>query len=52
MNFTYKKVSTEKQDLCRQEEALKGIKIDQEYCDKLSGSKADRPHNAAEKQEY
>jgi len=43
MNFAYKRVSTEKQDLRRQEEAFKGIKIDQEYCDKLTGSKADRP---------
>ncbi len=43
MNFAFKRVSTEKQDLRRQEEAFKGIKIDQEYCDKLTGSKADRP---------
>ena len=43
MNFAYKRVSTEKQDLRRQEEAFKGITIDQEYCDKLSGNKADRP---------
>jgi len=43
MNIAYKRVSTEKQDLRRQEEAFKGIKIDQEYCDKLTGSKADRP---------
>jgi len=43
MNFAYKRVSTEKQDLRRQEEAFKGINIDQEYCDKLTGSKADRP---------
>ncbi len=43
MNFAYKRVSTEKQDLRRQEEAFKGINIDREYCDKLTGSKADRP---------
>ncbi len=43
MNFAYKRVSTEKQDLRRQEEAFKNIKIDQEYCDKLTGSNADRP---------
>ncbi len=43
MNYAYKRVSTEKQDLRRQEEAFKGIAIDQEYCDKISGSKADRP---------
>ena len=43
MNFAYKRVSTEKQDLRRQEEAFKGIVIDREYCDKLSGAKADRP---------
>jgi DNA invertase Pin-like site-specific DNA recombinase len=43
LNFAYKRVSTEKQDLRRQEEAFNGIKIDREYCDKLSGSTADRP---------
>ena len=43
MNFAYKRVSTEKQNLRRQEEAFKGINIDREYCDKLTGSKADRP---------
>ncbi len=43
MNFAYKRVSTEKQDLRRQEEAFKDINIDREYCDKLTGSKADRP---------
>jgi DNA invertase Pin-like site-specific DNA recombinase len=43
MNFAYKRVSTQKQDLRRQEEAFKGIKIDREYCDKLTGAKADRP---------
>jgi len=43
MNFAYKRVSTEKQDLRRQEEAFKDIKIDREYCDKLTGSKSDRP---------
>ncbi len=43
MNFAYKRVSTEKQDLRRQAEAFKGIKIDREYCDKLTGSNADRP---------
>ncbi len=43
MNFAYKRVSTEKQDLRRQEEAFKSIKVDREYCDKLTGSKADRP---------
>ncbi len=43
MNYAYKRVSTEKQDLRRQEEAFKGISIDKEYCDKLSGSSADRP---------
>jgi len=43
MNFAYKRVSTEKQDLRRQEEAFKGINIDREYCDKLTGSKVDRP---------
>jgi DNA invertase Pin-like site-specific DNA recombinase len=43
VNFAYKRVSTEKQDLRRQEEAFKSIKIDREYCDKLSGSNADRP---------
>ena len=43
MNFAYKRVSTQKQDLRRQEEAFKGIQIDREYCDKLTGAKADRP---------
>ncbi len=43
MSFAYKRVSTQKQDLRRQEEAFKGIKIDREYCDKLTGAKADRP---------
>jgi len=43
LNYAYKRVSTEKQDLRRQEEAFKGIRIDREYCDKLSGSTADRP---------
>ena len=43
MNFAYKRVSTEKQDLRRQEEAFKGISINKEYSDKLSGSKVDRP---------
>ncbi len=42
MNFAYKRVSTEKQDLRRQEEAFKGINIDREYYDKLTGLKADR----------
>ena len=43
MNFAYKRVSTVKQDLRRQEEAFKGLQIDKEYCDKLSGGSADRP---------
>ena len=43
INFAYKRVSTEKQDLRRQEEAFKGIQVDREFCDKLSGSHADRP---------
>jgi DNA invertase Pin-like site-specific DNA recombinase len=43
MNFAYKRVSNKKQDLRRQEEAFKGIQIDREYCDKLTGSTADRP---------
>jgi DNA invertase Pin-like site-specific DNA recombinase len=43
MNYAYKRVSTEKQDLRRQEEAFKGINIDREFCDKFSGSKVDRP---------
>lgn len=42
MNYAYKRVSTEKQDLRRQEEAFKGIQIDREYCDKLSGKNNDR----------
>ncbi len=43
MNFAYKRVSTEKQDLRRQDKAFTSISIDREYCDKLTGSKADRP---------
>ena len=43
LNFAYQRVSTEKQDLRRQEEAFKGIQIVKNYCDKLSGSTADRP---------
>jgi len=43
LNFAYKRVSTEKQDLRRQEEAFKGIQIDKEYCDKLTGKNNDRP---------
>lgn len=43
MNYAYKRVSTEKQDLRRQEEAFKNIRLDREYCDKLSGSNTDRP---------
>ena len=43
MNYAYKRVSTEKQDLRRQEEAFKGIYIDRKYCDKLTGKNNDRP---------
>ncbi len=43
MNIVYKRASTEKQDLRRQKEAFKGIRIDREYCYKLTGSKAGRP---------
>ena len=43
MNFAYKRVSTEKQVLRHQEEAFKGINIERECCDKLTGYKADRP---------
>ncbi len=43
MNYAYKRVSTGKQDLRRQEEAFKNIHIDSEYCDKLTGKNNDRP---------
>lgn len=43
MNFAYKRVSTGQQDLRRQEEAFKGINIDQVYEDKLTGKNTDRP---------
>jgi DNA invertase Pin-like site-specific DNA recombinase len=43
LNYAYKRVSTERQDFRRQEEAFKGIQIDREYYDKLSGSTANRP---------
>jgi len=42
LNYAYKRVSTEKQDLRRQEEAFTGIQIDKEFCDKLSGKNNDR----------
>jgi len=42
MNYAYKRVSTSNQDLRRQEEAFRGIKIDKEYCDKLTGKNNDR----------
>jgi len=40
MNFAYKRVSTEKQGLRRQEEAFKSIKLDKEYYDKISSPAA------------
>ena len=42
MNFAYKRVSTEHQDLRRQEQAFERIKIDKEYQDKASGKNANR----------
>ena len=38
-----KELTPRSRNLHRQEEAFKGINIDREYCDKLTGSKADRP---------
>jgi len=43
MKFAYKRVSTGRQDLRRQEEAFKGISIDASYEDKVSGKNSDRP---------
>jgi len=43
MNIKYLRVSTQKQDLRRQEEALKDIKADKIYKDKTSGASKDRP---------
>ena len=43
MNFSYQRVSTEHQDLRRQEEALRGVRIDEQYSDKLTGKNIDRP---------
>jgi DNA invertase Pin-like site-specific DNA recombinase len=43
MNISYLRVSTEKQDLRRQEQAFQGIKIDKKYTDKVSGKGSDRP---------
>jgi DNA invertase Pin-like site-specific DNA recombinase len=43
MKFAYKRVSTESQDLRRQEEAFNGLSIDKVYEDKLSGKSSDRP---------
>ncbi len=37
MYLAYKRDSTVKQDLRRQEEAFKGLQIDRDYCDKLTG---------------
>ena len=43
MNYSYLRVSTEKQDLRRQEEAFVNIKIDKAFKDKLTGTRIDRP---------
>ena len=43
MNYSYKRVSTEHQDLRRQDDAFKGIQIDKEFTDKLTGKNSDRP---------
>ena len=43
MHYSYKRVSTEHQDLRRQDDAFKGIQIDREYCDKLTGKNTERP---------
>jgi len=43
MKFAYKRVSTESQDLRRQEEAFKGLSIDKVYEDKVSGKTSARP---------
>ncbi len=43
MNYSYQRVSTEKQDERRQDISLEGYKIDRKYIDKVSGKDADRP---------
>lgn len=43
MNFIYKRVSTERQDIRRQDEALQGVKADKVFEDKLTGKNTDRP---------
>lgn len=43
MKFAYKRVSTEKQDLRRQDEAFDGIQIDKYFEDKLTGKNNHRP---------
>lgn len=41
MNYAYKRASTQKQGLRRQEEAFQNVNIDKECCDKLSGKNND-----------
>lgn len=43
LNYSYKRVSTKKQDEKRQEISLNSYKIDKMYIDKVSGKSADRP---------
>jgi DNA invertase Pin-like site-specific DNA recombinase len=43
MNYSYSRVSTEKQDIRRQQQAFEGLQIDKAYSDKLSGKNLERP---------
>ena len=43
MNYAYMRVSTEKQDLRRQEEAFTNVRIDKAFKDKLTGKNIERP---------
>ena len=43
LNVAYKRVSTEKQDIRRQDFSFENLKIDKVYIDKLSGKSLDRP---------
>jgi DNA invertase Pin-like site-specific DNA recombinase len=43
MNYTYERISNERQDVRRQEISLQQFKIDKRYIDKLTGKNMDRP---------
>lgn len=43
MNFVYKRVSTERQDTRRQDQAFEGLNVDKVFEDKITGKNSDRP---------